>query len=65
MLTTFGIVAMLFFQVFENIGMNLGLLPVTGIPLPFLSSGGTSLLVSFFSIGIVESIYIRHKKIAF
>ncbi len=65
MLIAFGVAAMFFFQVLENVGMNLGLLPVTGIPLPFLSSGGTSLLVSFLSIGIVESIFIRHKKLSF
>jgi rod shape determining protein RodA len=65
MLLCFGVVSMFFFQVLENVGMNLGLMPVTGIPLPFLSSGGTSLLVSFFALGIVESIYVRHKKISF
>jgi rod shape determining protein RodA len=65
MLVAFGVAAMFFFQVFENVGMNIGLLPVTGIPLPFLSSGGTSLLVSFFSIGVVESIFIRHRKLSF
>lgn len=65
MLVAFGVGAMFFFQVLENVGMNLGLLPVTGIPLPFLSSGGTSLLVSFLSVGIVESIFIRHKKLSF
>lgn len=65
MLVAFGIAAMFLFQVLENVGMNVGLLPVTGIPLPFLSSGGTSLLVSFLSVGIVESIFIRHRKISF
>ena len=61
----FGIASMFFFQALENIGMNLGLLPVTGIPLPFLSYGGTSLLVSFLAIGIMESVFIRHKKLSF
>jgi len=65
MLVAFGVAAMVFVQVLENVGMNLGLLPVTGIPLPFLSSGGTSLIVSLFSLGVVESIYIRHKQITF
>jgi len=53
------------FQVLVNIGMNVGLLPVTGIPLPFMSYGGTALIIDFLSIGILESIYIRHKKIVF
>lgn len=64
-LVAFGVAAMFFFQVLENTGMNLGLLPVTGIPLPFFSYGGTSLLVSFFSVGIIQSIFIRHKKLSF
>jgi len=65
MLIVSGIAAMFFCQVLISVGMNLGLLPVTGIPLPFLSSGGTSLLISLFAVGLVESIYIRHKKISF
>jgi len=65
MLTTFGIVSMFFFQIIINIGMNIGLAPVTGIPLPFLSYGGTSLIVSLFAAGLVESVFIRHKKITF
>lgn len=64
-LVSFGIASMFFAQLLINVGMNLGLLPVTGIPLPFVSSGGTSLLVSYFSVGIAQSIYIRHKKISF
>ena len=65
MLVCFGIIAMFFFHVIINIGMNIGLMPVTGIPLPFLSYRGTSLIISLFAIGVVESIYIRHKKITF
>lgn len=65
MLVGFGIASMFFFQVLENVGMNVGLLPVTGIPLPFLSNGGTSLLVSFLAVGVIESIFIRHKKLSF
>lgn len=60
-----GIGIMLGFQVLVNVGMNIGLLPVTGIPLPFVSFGGTSLLVSMASVGILQSIYARHKKISF
>ena len=65
MFLSVGIAAMFLFQACINIGMNLGLTPVTGIPLPFLSYGGSSMLVSFISIGIVQSIYIRHKRLSF
>jgi len=65
MLISFGVVAMFFFHVLINIGMNIGLMPVTGIPLPFLSSGGTSLIMSLFAVGLIESVFIRHKKITF
>jgi rod shape determining protein RodA len=60
-----GICAMLFFHVFINIGMNIGIMPVTGIPLPLISSGGTSTVITLASIGILESIIIRYKKIDF
>ncbi len=60
-----GITMMFASQIVVNIGMNVGLLPVTGIPLPFISSGGTSLIVSFATLGILESIALRHKKIVF
>ena len=65
LLISIGVGAMLFFQVVENIGMNIGMLPVTGIPLPFLSYGGNSLAVNFALLGIVQSIILRHKKIIF
>lgn len=60
-----GIVTMLMFHLFVNIGMNIGLMPVTGIPLPFLSYGGTSLLVSLVAIGLLESIAMRRRKLQF
>lgn len=60
-----GVVTMLLFHLFINIGMNVGLLPVTGIPLPFISYGGTSLLVSMIAIGMLESIAVRRKKLQF
>jgi len=53
-----GISAMLLFQIFENIGMLLGLMPITGITLPFISYGGTSLLINMVSIGLVLNIKI-------
>ncbi len=54
-----GIAAMLLFQVFVNVGMNVGLMPVTGIPLPLMSYGGTSVLVTFMAIGLLQSIYVQ------
>lgn len=53
-----GIVAMLLYQIFENIGMFIGLMPLTGITLPFISYGGTSLLINMASIGVAMSIRI-------
>jgi len=64
-LLSIGIASTFFFQIIVNIGMNIGLAPVTGIPLPFLSSGGSSLLTSFFMIGILQSIFIHRKKMLF
>lgn len=61
MLVAVGVGSMILFQTVINIGMNLGLAPVTGITLPFLSAGGTSLLVMFISIGIVLSLAARKK----
>ena len=54
-----GIAAMLLFQVFVNVGMNIGLMPVTGIPLPLMSYGGTSVLVTFMCIGFLQSVYVQ------
>ena len=65
MLIVTGVTAMLFFQVLVNIGMNLSIMPVTGIPLPFISYGGSSLWTMLIAIGLVESVAIRHKKIGF
>lgn len=61
-LLAIGLTSMLLFHVFINVGMNLGIMPVTGIPLPFISAGGSSMLVSMFAIGVVQSVYIRRKK---
>jgi rod shape determining protein RodA len=60
-----GITAMIAYQTFINIGMNLGLMPVTGIPLPFISLGGTSLVTNFVAIGILQSILINRRALAF
>ncbi|CAH0119124.1 Peptidoglycan glycosyltransferase MrdB [Paenibacillus sp. CECT 9249] len=57
-----GIVSMFVFQIFENIGMMIGLMPITGITLPFVSYGGTSLMLNMICIGIVLSIKIHQVK---
>jgi rod shape determining protein RodA len=60
-----AVVSMIMFQVFVNVGMNISLLPVTGIPLPFISFGGSSLITFMAAIGILESITMRHRKFEF
>jgi rod shape determining protein RodA len=54
-----GVAAMLMFQVFVNVGMNLAIMPITGITLPLMSFGGSSALVTFMAIGILQSIYVQ------
>lgn len=56
-----GVASMLFFHTFENIGMCMGMLPVTGIPLPFLSYGGTSVITNFACIGLVLSVSYHNR----
>jgi rod shape determining protein RodA len=60
-----GAAALIFFQALVNIGMNIGIMPVTGIPLPFVSYGGTSFLIDSAILGIVQSIYLRRKALRF
>ena len=60
-----GIIGMLVFQMFENIAMTMGLMPVTGITLPFLSYGGSSIISNMLSIGLVLNVAVRSKKINF
>jgi rod shape determining protein RodA len=64
-LIAYGVAALITFQTFVNIGMNLKLLPVTGLTLPFVSYGGSSLITMFIGIGLVESILLRHKELEF
>lgn len=60
-----GAVCLLGFHVFVNVGMTMGVLPVTGLPLPFLSYGGSNLLTSMMLIGLLMSIHMRRHKIRF
>jgi rod shape determining protein RodA len=59
MLVAGGIVAILTLQVFVNVGMTIGIMPVTGLPLPFISYGGTSLIVWFSMVGLLLNIHMR------
>jgi rod shape determining protein RodA len=54
-----GVLSMFVFQVFENVGMTMGIMPVTGIPLPFMSYGGSSTLTEFIAIGLVLNVHMR------
>jgi rod shape determining protein RodA len=54
-----GVLSMFVFQVFENIGMTMGIMPVTGIPLPFMSYGGSSTLTEFIAVGLVLNVHMR------
>jgi rod shape determining protein RodA len=54
-----GILAMLMFQIFVNVGMTLGIMPTTGVPLPLMSYGGSSVLVTFIAVGLLQSIYVQ------
>jgi rod shape determining protein RodA len=54
-----GIVAMILFQVFVNVGMNIGIMPITGIPLPLMSYGGSSVLTTLLAVGLLQSIHVQ------
>jgi rod shape determining protein RodA len=59
-----GILAMLMFQVFVNVGMTIGIMPITGVPLPLMSYGGSSVLVTFIALGLLQSIHIQARVAA-
>lgn len=59
----YGVAGMIFFQTVVSIGMNLNLMPVTGLTLPFVSSGGTSLLFTMIGIGLAESVIMRRRRL--
>ena len=58
-LVAVGVVAWFSFQIFENIGMTMGLMPMTGVPLPFLSYGGSSMFANMIAIGLLQNVYQR------
>lgn len=57
-----GVVCWFGFQAFENIGMNLGIMPVTGVPLPFVSYGGSSMFAAWIGIGLLQSVHVRSRE---
>ncbi len=64
-LIVLGIVVMVLAQVFINVGVNLRMLPVTGLPLPFISQGGSSLVSLLIGVGVIQSIRVRHRPLDF
>lgn len=63
MLVAVGVAAMLTFHVFVNVGMTLGIMPVTGIPLPFMSAGGSSFTAMAFALGMTHSIWLHRSRV--
>ena len=60
-LVTMGVVAWFSFQIFQNIGMTMGLMPMTGVPLPFLSYGGSSMFANMIAMGLLQNVYQRSR----
>lgn len=58
-----GVVSMLVFQIFINVGMTIGIMPIAGLPLPFLSYGGSSLISTLLGLGLVENVYIYRQTL--
>ncbi|MFM8896373.1 MAG: FtsW/RodA/SpoVE family cell cycle protein, partial [Actinomycetales bacterium] len=57
-----GIVAMLLFQAFVNTGMAVGIMPITGIPLPFVSAGGTSMMATWIAVGLLQNVRLHSRR---
>jgi rod shape determining protein RodA len=64
-LICYGVATLIAFQAMVNMGVNLKLLPATGLPLPFISYGGSSLFSLLLGVGLVESVVLRHKVLEF
>ncbi len=60
-----GVIAMFFFQVFVNAGMTIGVMPITGLPFPFLSYGGSGMMVNMIAMGLVFSVVLRRRSVLF
>jgi rod shape determining protein RodA len=61
-LVAVGVVAWFGIQAFENIGMNIGIMPITGIPLPFISYGGSSMFATLLAVGLLQNIHLRAER---
>jgi rod shape determining protein RodA len=59
-----GIAAMLTFQIFVNVGMTVGIMPITGVPLPLMSYGGSSVIVTLLALGLLQSIHVQAREVA-
>ena len=64
-MVAWGLASMLLFQLLVNVGMVIGIMPVTGIPLPFITYGGSSMISLLFGMGILESVRIHARKQTF
>jgi rod shape determining protein RodA len=60
-----GVTVYIFYQLLINLGMNLNVIPVAGLPLPFISSGGSALVVTFLGLGLAESVAMRQRRLEF
>ncbi len=63
LLITVGFTAQIFFHVYQNVGMTIALMPITGLPLPFFSYGGTFLVMIMFGLGLVNSVWVHRKEL--
>ncbi len=64
-LIVIGVTTYIFYQLVINLGMNLSVIPVAGLPMPFLSSGGSALVITFVGLGLVQSVAMRHRRMDF
>ncbi len=62
LLVTAGVFSMLLFQIFQSVGMSTGMMPITGIPLPLISYGGSSVVATFLALGLVQSVHMRRHQ---
>jgi rod shape determining protein RodA len=63
MLLSAGVFSMLLFQVFQSVGMSTGIMPITGIPFPLVSYGGSSMLTTCLALGLVQSVHMRRHEV--
>jgi rod shape determining protein RodA len=61
-LIVIGVTTYIFYQLLVNLGMNLNVIPVAGLPMPFISSGGSALVVTFLGLGLVQSVVMRQRS---